>query len=72
MGVTATPSCVSICAQLPALDTDKFRAESMRDFNNSLLIAYLGCITKGMGMVNDIVEKYNSAYDKHSRRRGIF
>ena len=46
--------------------------ESMRDFNNTLLVAYLGCITKGTGMVNDVVDKYNLAYEKHTRRRGIF
>lgn len=62
----------SLAARLPALDTPKFTDESMRDFNNTLLIAYLGCITKGIGMVNDVVDKYNLAYDKHSRRRGIF
>ena len=42
------------------------------DFNNTLLFAYLGCITKGTGMVSEIVDKYNLGYDKHSRRRGIF
>ena len=62
----------SLCARLPALDTSKFADESMRDLNNTLLIAYLGVITKGAGMVNDVVDKYNLAYDKHSRRRGIF
>ena len=62
----------SLSARLPALDTAKFADESMRDFNSTLLVAYLGCITKSTGMVNDIVDKYNLAYDKHSRRRGIF
>jgi len=62
----------SLAARLPALDTAKFGDESMRDFNNTLLVAYLGSITKGIGMVNDVVDKYNLAYDKHSRRRGIF
>jgi len=62
----------SLTTRLPALDTAKFHEESLRDFNNTLLVAYLGCITKGTGMVNDIVDKYNLAHDKHSRRRGIF
>jgi len=62
----------SLTSRLPALDTTKFHEESLRDFNNTLLVAYLGCITKGTGMVNDIVDKYNLAHDKHSRRRGIF
>jgi len=62
----------AICSRLPALDTKRFHDESLRDFHNTLLVAYLGCITKGTGLVNDVVEKYNVAYDKHSRRRGIF
>lgn len=65
-------SIKSLCARLPALDTAKFHDESMRDFNNSLLMAYLGCITKGTCIVNEVVDKYNLAYDKHTRRRGIF
>ena len=62
----------SLTARLPALDTPKFADESLRDFNATLLVAYLGCITKGTGMVNDVVDKYNLAYEKHTRRRGIF
>ena len=63
----------SLCDRLPALDTAKFQEESLKDSNNTMLVAYLGAITKGTGMVNDVVDKYNLAYDKHSRRaRGIF
>ena len=62
----------SLCSQLPALDTARFQEESMRDLNNTLLVAFLGTVTKGTGMVNEVVDKYNLAYDKHSRRRGIF
>jgi COP9 signalosome complex subunit 6 len=62
----------SLAARLPVLDTPNFGDESMRDFNNTLLVTYLGSITKGIGMVNDVVDKYNLAYDKVSRRRGIF
>ena len=62
----------SLTARLPALDTERFHAESMRDFNDTLLVSYLGCITKGTGLVNDIIEKHNLGHDKHTRRRGIF
>ncbi len=44
----------------------------MREFNHSLLVAYLGVITKGTGALNEVVDKFNLGYDKHSRRRGIF
>ena len=62
----------SLAARLPALDTARFDEEAMRDFNNTLLVTYLGSITKGAGTLNEVVDKYNLAYDKHSRRRGIF
>ena len=62
----------AITSRLPALDTVQFQEESLQDFNHTLLVAYLGCITKGTGITNDVVDKYNLAYDKHSRRRGLF
>ena len=44
-----------------------------QDYNNTLLVSYLGCVTKGMGSINELIDKYNSAFDRgHSRRRGIF
>jgi hypothetical protein len=36
------------------------------------LVAQLAAITKGTALTNDIIDKFNVAYDKHSRRRGIF
>jgi len=62
----------SLCSQLPALDTSKFNQEYLCDCNNTLLVTHMATITKGTGMINDIIDKYNTAYDKHSRRRGIF
>ena len=62
----------SLVSCLPALDTPSFHEQSVRSFSDALLVAYLGCITKGVGTVNDVVDKYNLGYDKHSRRRGIF
>ena len=59
--------------QLPAIDTPRYHDEFMQDYNNTLLVSYLGCITKGMGSINELIDKYNSAFDRgHSRRRGIF
>ena len=63
----------SLCAKLPAIDTPRYHDEFMQDYNNTLLVSYLGCITKGMGSINELIDKYNSAFDRgHSRRRGIF
>lgn len=63
----------SLCAKLPAIDTPRYHEEFMQDYNNTLLVSYLGSITKGMGSINDLIDKYNSAFDRgHGRRRGIF
>lgn len=62
----------SLCAKLPAMDTPSYHEEFLQDYNNTLLVTYLGSITKGMGSINELIDKYNSAFDKHSRRRGIF
>ena len=62
----------SLCTQLPALDTSQFRDEFVQDHSNTLLITYLGVITQCSGVMSEVVEKFNLAYDKHSRRRGLF
>ena len=62
----------ALCSKLPAIDTPTYHEEFMQDYNNTLLVTYLGAITKGMGSINELIDKYNSAFDKHSRRRGIF
>lgn len=62
----------SLCSRLPAMDTARFNEEFLCEANNSLLVTHMAAITKGTGIVNDIIDKYNTAFDKHSRRRGIF
>lgn len=62
----------SILGRLPALETARFREEMLRDHNNTMLISYISAITKGTGIVNEVVDKFSVAFDKHSRRRGIF
>jgi len=62
----------SLCARLPALDSSRFNEEFLCDTNDTLLVTYMSTITKGTSQINDIIDKYNTAYDKHSRRRGIF
>lgn len=62
----------ALCAKLPAMDTPAYHEEFLQDYNNTLLVTYLGSITKGMGSINELIDKYSSAFDKHSRRRGIF
>jgi len=57
---------------LPAIDTPKFKEEFLNEYNDALLVTYLSSITKGASIVNDLVDRYNTAYDRHSRRgRGL-
>jgi len=63
---------VGIVNLLPAIDTPKFKEEFLNEYNDALLVTYLSSITKGACIVNDLVDRYNTAYDRHARRsRGM-
>jgi len=62
----------SLCNQLPAIETPKFKDEYLREYNDGLLVNYLAHITKGCNSINELVDKYNITYDKHSRRARFF
>mmetsp|Transcript_4319 Transcript_4319/g.10563 ORF Transcript_4319/g.10563 Transcript_4319/m.10563 type:complete len:329 (+) Transcript_4319:113-1099(+) len=62
----------SLCARLPALNSSRLNEEFLCDSNDALLITYMSTITKGTSAINEIIDKFNTAYDKHSRRRGMF
>jgi len=58
----------SLCRQLPAVDTNSFKIDFLNEYNDTLLIAYLASITKGTNATNDLIDKFNSGYEKHTRR----
>jgi len=60
-----------LCNLLPAIDTAAFKEEFAHEYNDALLVTYLATITKGTNTINDLVDRYNTAYDRHSRRRGF-
>lgn len=62
----------SLCNQLPAIDTAQFRDDFLREYNDGLLVAYLAAITKSSNTANELIDKYNATYDKHSRRARFF
>ena len=33
---------------------------------------YLATMTKGTNSINDLIDKYNVAFERQSRRRGLF
>lgn len=60
----------SLCNILPAIDTQVFKEDFMKEYNDVLLVTYLAGITKGTTAINDLVDKYNVTYEKQTRRRG--
>jgi len=62
---------VGLCNLLPAIDTDAFKEDFLNEYNDALLVTYLSTITKGASIINDMVDRYNTAYDRQGRRRGF-
>jgi len=62
----------ALCHLLPTIDTDKFKEDFLTEYNDSLLVTYLATITKTTNAINEMIDKFNIAYDRHSRRRGFF
>lgn len=60
----------SLCNRLPAVDSPKFSQEYVNELNESLMIAYLATMTKNSNLLNEVIDKYNVAYDKRARRGG--
>jgi len=62
----------SLCYQLPAIDSKSFKADFLNEYNDALVIAYLASITKGTSASNDLIDKFNATYERHSRRRTLY
>jgi COP9 signalosome complex subunit 6 len=60
----------SLCNLLPTVDTPAFQEDFLKEYNDVLLVTYLSSITKGTSNINELVEKYNTTYERHTRRRG--
>lgn len=63
----------SLCNMLPAIDSPEFRQEFLNEYSDALLVAYLSSIMKASNAINELVDKFNLAFDKHAqRRRGFY
>jgi len=60
----------TLCNLLPAIDTAAFKADFVGEYNDALLVTYLASITKGTSLTNELVDRYNVAYDRQGQRRG--
>jgi COP9 signalosome complex subunit 6 len=61
----------SLTRQLPAVDTPNFHQNFLTEYNDAVLMVYLACMTKGTAGINELADKFNIAFDKHSRRKNL-
>ncbi|GAB4821425.1 hypothetical protein N2152v2_008471 [Parachlorella kessleri] len=50
--------------RLPAVDSLQFSQDYLTEYNEALLTIMLSSVTQGSNAVNELVEKYNLAYDR--------
>eukprot|EP00249_Psilotum_nudum_P013428 c24330_g1_i1 orf=506-1411(-) len=60
----------SLLRRLPAIESPKFQDDFLMEYNDTLLMTYLATITKCSSTMNELVDKFNTAYDKQTRRGG--
>jgi len=61
---------VSLCHQLPTIDTEQFKQEFMSEYNDALLVTYLAAITKSATIANELIDRFSVTQQK-ARRGGI-
>ncbi|VFQ91716.1 unnamed protein product [Cuscuta campestris] len=60
----------SLLRRLPAIESEKFQDDFLMEYNDTLLVTYLAMFTNCSSTMNELVEKFNIAYDRHIRRGG--
>ncbi|KAL5055103.1 hypothetical protein RYX36_035785, partial [Vicia faba] len=60
----------SLLRRLPAIESGKFQDDFLMEYNDTLLISYLAMLTNCSSAMNDLVDKFDTAYDRHTRRGG--
>ncbi|KHN20582.1 COP9 signalosome complex subunit 6a [Glycine soja] len=60
----------SLLRRLPAIESGKFQDDFLMEYNDTVLISYLAMLTNCSSSMNELVDKFNIAYDRHSRRGG--
>lgn len=58
----------SLLKRLPAMESEKFQDDFLMEFNDTLLMTYLAMFTNCSSTMNDLVDKFNTMYEKHGRR----
>ncbi|KAK4386849.1 COP9 signalosome complex subunita [Sesamum angolense] len=60
----------SLLRRLPAIESEKFQDDFLMEYNDTLLITYLAMFTNCSSTMNELVDKFNTAYDRQGRRGG--
>ncbi|KAJ0986980.1 hypothetical protein J5N97_005336 [Dioscorea zingiberensis] len=60
----------SLLRRLPTMESEKFQDDFLMEFNDTLLITYLAMFTNCSSTMNELVDKFNTMYDRQSRRGG--
>ncbi|XP_038972765.1 COP9 signalosome complex subunit 6-like, partial [Phoenix dactylifera] len=61
---------LSLLRRLPAMESEKFQDDFLMEFNDTLLMTYLMMFTNCSSTMNELVDKFNTTYDRQSRRGG--
>jgi len=61
-----------LCNRLPTMQSLSFKDDLLSEYNDALLVTYLSAITKSTNLVNEVVDKFNTAFSSQSRRRPMF
>ncbi|OIS99177.1 PREDICTED: COP9 signalosome complex subunit 6a-like [Nicotiana attenuata] len=60
----------SLLRRLPTIESERFRDDFLMEYNDTLLVSYLAMFTNCSSTMNELVDKFNTAYERHSRRGG--
>ncbi|KAL3325428.1 hypothetical protein AABB24_036587 [Solanum stoloniferum] len=60
----------SLLRRLPTIESEKFRDDFLMEYNDTLLVSYLAMFTNCSSTMNELVDKFNTAYERHTRRGG--
>ncbi|XP_078443835.1 COP9 signalosome subunit 6A [Wolffia australiana] len=60
----------SLMRRLPAIESEKFQDDFLMEFNDTLLVTYLAMLTSCSSTLNELVDKFNTSYERQTRRGG--
>ena len=64
-------AAAALARGLPAADSDAFRKDMDAETNDTLLLAYLGVVMKGVAEFDGFARRFNAAQDTRGRSRGF-